>query len=242
MATPKYSAKDATVDDSDNSTPNRSNGDVAVSSGSKPGVDQIRKSDDKADAPKADAAEPDDSTPDDSKADDSKATASKPNAPKDGGTEADGVKRASPKVMQTPGDTGTIQDALTKFKSNIEHGLTLEEAAARLKKDGPNAIEEQHISPLKRFLTFLWGPIPWMIEIAAVLSAVVKHWEDFVIIFFMLALNAVGRLLGRVQGRQRDRSTEKESRTAFSGAARREVERRRSKDPGDRRYRDGQTG
>ena len=30
-----------------------------------------------------------------------------------------------------------------------------------------------------------------MIEIAAVLSAVVRHWEDFVIIFFMLALNAV---------------------------------------------------
>ena len=191
MATPKYSAKDATVDDSDDSTPNGSNGDVAVSSGSKPGVDQIRKSDDKADAPKADAAEPDDSTPDDSKADDSKATASKPNAPKDGGTEADGVKRASPKVVQTPADTGTIQEALTKFKSSIEHGLTQEEAASRLKKDGPNAIEEKHISPLKRFLTFLWGPIPWMIEIAAVLSAVVRHWEDFVIIFFMLALNAV---------------------------------------------------
>jgi magnesium-transporting ATPase (P-type) len=30
-----------------------------------------------------------------------------------------------------------------------------------------------------------------MIEIAAILSAVVRHWEDFIIIFFMLALNAV---------------------------------------------------
>jgi len=30
-----------------------------------------------------------------------------------------------------------------------------------------------------------------MIEIAAVLSALVRHWEDFIIIFFMLALNAV---------------------------------------------------
>jgi len=30
-----------------------------------------------------------------------------------------------------------------------------------------------------------------MIEIAAILSAVVRHWEDFVMIFFMLALNAV---------------------------------------------------
>ena len=42
-----------------------------------------------------------------------------------------------------------------------------------------------------RFLKFLWGPIAWMIEIAAVLSAVVRHWEDFIMIFFMLALNAV---------------------------------------------------
>ena len=90
-----------------------------------------------------------------------------------------------------PTNTGTIQEALTKFHSSVEHGLTQEEAASRLKKDGPNAIEEKHISPLKRFLSFLWGPIPWMIEIAAVLSAVVRHWEDFVIIFFMLALNAV---------------------------------------------------
>ena len=116
--------------------------------------------------------------------------ASKANGSKDGGAEADGALRASSRGARTPSDTGTTEEALTKFKSNSEHGLTHEEAAARLKKDGPNAIEERHISPLKRFLTFLWGPIPWMIEIAAILSALVRHWEDFVIIFFMLALNA----------------------------------------------------
>jgi len=115
-----------------------------------------------------------------------KVDASQADAPK-----TNGAKPDEPKGVQTPTDTGTIQEALTKFHSSVEHGLTQEEAASRLKKDGPNAIEEKHISPLKRFLTFLWGPIPWMIEIAAVLSAVVRHWEDFVIIFFMLALNAV---------------------------------------------------
>ena len=119
-------------------------------------------------------------------ADATKVDASQADAPKTNGAKSD-----EPKGVQTPTDTGTIQEALTKFKSSVEHGLTQEEAATRLKKDGPNAIEEKHISPLKRFLTFLWGPIPWMIEIAAVLSAVVRHWEDFVIIFFMLALNAV---------------------------------------------------
>ncbi len=102
-------------------------------------------------------------------------------------------------ALQTTGDaggddreaTGTIQEALTKLHSSLEHGLTQEEAVSRLKKDGPNAIEEKHINPLMRFLKFLWGPIAWMIEIAAILSAVVRHWEDFVMIFLMLALNAV---------------------------------------------------
>jgi H+-transporting ATPase len=99
--------------------------------------------------------------------------------------------RTTANGVQIPVDSGTIGDALSRFKSNSEHGLTRQEAASRLIKDGPNAIEEEHISPLRRFLAFLWGPIPWMIEIAAVLSAAVRHWEDFIIIFFMLALNAV---------------------------------------------------
>ena len=119
-------------------------------------------------------------------ADATKVDASKADAPKTNGAEA-----VASKGVQMPTNSGTIQDALTRFRSSIEHGLTQEEATTRLKKDGPNAIEEKHISPIRRFLTFLWGPIPWMIEIAAVLSAVVRHWEDFVIIFFMLALNAV---------------------------------------------------
>jgi len=35
-----------------------------------------------------------------------------------------------------------------------------------------------------------WGPIPWMIEIAALLSALVQKWEDFIIIMVMLLVNA----------------------------------------------------
>ena len=141
----------------------------------------------KADAPKADGAKPDAAKADSSKADDSKADASKADAPKADGAKADASKDA----VKVPTDTGTIEEAVTKFKSSIKDGLTQEEAAARLKKDGPNAIKEVHINPIMRFLKFLWGPIAWMIEIAAILSAVVRHWEDFVMIFFMLALNAV---------------------------------------------------
>ena len=130
-----------------------------------------------ADASKADA----------SKAADSKPEASKADAPKADGAKADASKDA----VKVPTDTGTIEEAVTKFKSSIKDGLTQEEAAARLKKDGPNAIKEEHLNPIMRFLKFLWGPIAWMIEIAAILSAVVQHWEDFIMISFMLALNAI---------------------------------------------------
>ena len=42
-----------------------------------------------------------------------------------------------------------------------------------------------------KFLSYFWGPIPWMIEIAVILSGVVKHWPDFFIILLLLAANAV---------------------------------------------------
>ena len=42
-----------------------------------------------------------------------------------------------------------------------------------------------------KFLSYFWGPIPWMIEAAVILSGVVKHWLDFFIILFLLFSNAV---------------------------------------------------
>ncbi len=69
-------------------------------------------------------------------------------------------------------------------------GLTSEEARARLAQYGPNALEEHRTSPLRRLLGYFWGPIPWMIEVAAVLSALVQHWVDFAIIVALLIFNA----------------------------------------------------
>jgi H+-transporting ATPase len=40
-------------------------------------------------------------------------------------------------------------------------------------------------------VSYLWGPIPWMIEVAAVLSVVIQHYEDFAVIFTLLIVNAV---------------------------------------------------
>ncbi len=70
-------------------------------------------------------------------------------------------------------------------------GLTNREAADRLARGGPNEITENQTSALAQFLSYFWGPIPWMIEVAAVLSAVVQHWSDTIIIAALLVFNAV---------------------------------------------------
>ena len=70
-------------------------------------------------------------------------------------------------------------------------GLTQAEAQKRLAQYGPNQIEEKKTNLLLKFLTYFWGPIPWMIEAAVILSAVAQHWPDFGIILLLLLANAV---------------------------------------------------
>ncbi len=79
---------------------------------------------------------------------------------------------------------------LSQLDTNLKTGLSEAEAAQRLERFGPNAIEEKQQNPYLKFLLFFWGPIPWMIEAAAVLSAAAQHWADFSIILFMLLINA----------------------------------------------------
>ncbi len=70
-------------------------------------------------------------------------------------------------------------------------GLTSEEAAARLAKYGRNEIIQKEETLFERILRRLWGPIPWMIELAALLSASVQKWEDFGIIMVLLVTNVI---------------------------------------------------
>ncbi len=69
-------------------------------------------------------------------------------------------------------------------------GLTGAEAKKRLTQYGPNEIEEKKDNPYLKFLSYFWGPIPWMIEAAVVLSALAQHWPDFLIILLLLMSNA----------------------------------------------------
>src|SRR5271156_2122257 len=70
-------------------------------------------------------------------------------------------------------------------------GLTQAEAQKRLTQYGPNELAEKKTNLFLKFLSYFWGPIPWMIEVAVILSGVVGHWPDFFIILLLLVANGV---------------------------------------------------
>jgi H+-transporting ATPase len=84
----------------------------------------------------------------------------------------------------------TVDETLSRLSATTE-GLSSSEAQNRLQQYGPNEIPEKKESPLLKFLSYFWGPIPWMIEAAIIMSAVIQHWPDFGIIFTLLMMNAV---------------------------------------------------
>ncbi len=82
-----------------------------------------------------------------------------------------------------------VSDTLRELEVDPDKGLSEAEAEARLRRWGYNEIEEKEEPLWHRVFRRFWGPIPWMIEIAALLSALVKKWEDFTIILIMLLVN-----------------------------------------------------
>jgi H+-transporting ATPase len=82
-------------------------------------------------------------------------------------------------------------DALLKYLKSGLNGLSSADAQARLAFYGLNTIQEKRKSALLKFLSYFWGPIAWMIEIAAILSAVVHNIDDLVIILILLFFNAI---------------------------------------------------
>ncbi len=77
------------------------------------------------------------------------------------------------------------------IKTDIKRGLSFQEVEKRFKKFGLNEIPEKEEPLWHRIFRRFWGPIPWMIEIAGILSALVQKWEDFTIIIALLLINAL---------------------------------------------------
>src|SRR5213595_2175834 len=94
--------------------------------------------------------------------------------------------------MQTPDATGTAPTMAETLALGVDDktGLTDAEVQARLKQYGPNALVEKEKNAFAALLAYFWGPIPWMIEAAALMAFVVGDWGDFAIITSLLLFNA----------------------------------------------------
>jgi H+-transporting ATPase len=84
-------------------------------------------------------------------------------------------------------------------------GLGSSEASNRLQLVGYNEVAERRKNPVIQFLRRFWGPMPWLLELAIVLSYIIRHYLETAIIFALLAINAV---IGYIQERGSQRALE----------------------------------
>jgi H+-transporting ATPase len=99
-------------------------------------------------------------------------------------------KTAAPPAPEDDLKTLPIAEVEKKLDS-LSDGLTGAEAQKRLMQYGPNELEEKKTNMFPKFLSYFWGPIPWMIEAAVILSGVARHWPDFFIILLLLFAKAI---------------------------------------------------
>ena len=85
----------------------------------------------------------------------------------------------------------SIEETLARLETDAATGLSAGEATKRRERYGANELPDKEEPLAKRILKRFWGPIPWIIEIAAALSAAVQKWEDFTIITILLLVNVI---------------------------------------------------
>jgi len=73
---------------------------------------------------------------------------------------------------------------------SVPTGLSSSEVIERRASRGFNEIPERKVGLARRLSSYLWGPIPWMIEAAMLLAAVLRNWNDFGLILTLLLVNA----------------------------------------------------
>ncbi|KAK9684612.1 hypothetical protein RND81_10G220900 [Saponaria officinalis] len=89
-----------------------------------------------------------------------------------------------------------IEEVFENLRCNKE-GLTSEAAEERLKIFGPNKLEEKKESKFLKFLGFMWNPLSWVMEAAAIMAIALANgggkppdWQDFVGIITLLIINS----------------------------------------------------
>ncbi|KAL0891282.1 hypothetical protein Bca101_015265 [Brassica carinata] len=89
-----------------------------------------------------------------------------------------------------------IEEVFTQLKCTKE-GLTNQEGEARVQIFGYNKLEEKKESKILKFLGFMWNPLSWVMEAAAIMAIALANgdgrppdWQDFVGIICLLVINS----------------------------------------------------
>ncbi|KVI02527.1 Cation-transporting P-type ATPase [Cynara cardunculus var. scolymus] len=110
------------------------------------------------------------------------------------------------------GETEDIMEAVKKEAVDLEtipieevyenlrcskDGLSSEDAEKRLEIFGYNKLEEKKESKFLKFLGFMWNPLSWVMEVAAIMAIALANgggkppdWQDFVGIITLLVINS----------------------------------------------------
>ncbi|MEM3407347.1 MAG: plasma-membrane proton-efflux P-type ATPase [Nitrososphaerota archaeon] len=84
----------------------------------------------------------------------------------------------------------SIEETFNILKTSMQ-GLTEAEAKNRIEKFGYNEIMEEKKNPFIDFFKRYWGPMPWLLELAIILSCILGHYLEAIIIFVLLTINVV---------------------------------------------------
>ncbi|XP_059284453.1 plasma membrane ATPase 1-like [Lycium ferocissimum] len=89
-----------------------------------------------------------------------------------------------------------LEEVFQNLRCNRE-GLTSQDARRRLEIFGYNKLEEKHESKFLKFLGFMWNPLSWVMEAAAIMAIALANgggkppdWQDFVGIIALLFINS----------------------------------------------------
>ncbi|CAN6290804.1 unnamed protein product [Urochloa humidicola] len=89
-----------------------------------------------------------------------------------------------------------VEEVFVKLKCSSK-GLSTSQAEARITMFGPNKLEEKKESKLLKFLGFMWNPLSWVMEMAALIAIALANggnrppdWQDLVGIVALLVINS----------------------------------------------------
>ncbi|KAL5850076.1 hypothetical protein ACOSQ3_008128 [Xanthoceras sorbifolium] len=109
----------------------------------------------------------------------------------DKGISLEEIKNESVDLERIP-----IEEVFEQLKCRRD-GLSSEEGANRLQVFGPNKLEEKKESKFLKFLGFMWNPLSWVMEAAAIMAIALANgdgrppdWQDFVGIIVLLLINS----------------------------------------------------